>query len=158
MENLRRDKKPQASSNQIIHYEEKIAEYKVLPSLSLILSRTTCLEPSGVNYHHYYSRKHLESTPSFDFGLFLSLHKKNLGFYPNKLDMKAIWEIGWRTQWINPFETKDFSLKNLFSIQTHKFSHKTNTPQYCKRNLKLKNLGFFLSWLSTLHLERGPKY
>ena len=30
-----KDKKPWASSNHIIHYEEKLAEYKVFPSPSL---------------------------------------------------------------------------------------------------------------------------
>ena len=120
---------------------------------SFIISQITCLEPSSFSYHYSSSAKHLESTLSFDLSLFLSPQRKNLGFCPNKLDMRAIKEIEWRTQWINPFGTKDFLLKNSFSIETHKFFHKANTPKYSKRNLKLKNQGFY----SHSHLSTSGK-
>ena len=142
VKNLQRDKKPQALSNQIIHYEEKNSWVQGLTwTKSFILSQTTCLKPSSFSYHHSSLGKHLESTPSFDLGLFLSPRKKSFGFYPNKMNMRA----RMKNTMNQPILNKDFSLKNWFSIQTYKFFHKANTLQYSKKNLMLKNPGFSLS-------------
>ena len=139
MVNLRRDKKPWASSNQIIHYEEKIVEYKVLPSLGpSILSWTTCLEPSSFSFRLSSFGKYLESTLGLELDLFLNPHKKKLVFYPNMLNIRAIWEM-MKSIVNQPIWNKNFSLKNDFQLKLNWFSHKANTR---KKNLKLK-IGFF---------------
>ena len=92
---------------------------------------------ASFNYHLSSSGKHLKSTPSFDLGLFLSSHKKNIGFYPNNLNMRPLWEIGWRIKWTH-LEYKFFTQKLIFNLKATIF-HKANIFRYGKRNLKLKN-------------------
>lgn len=98
--------------------KKKITEYKVLPK-SFIVPRATCLEPSSFSYHHSFLGKYLESTPSFDCDLFLSLHKKNI---------------------VN--ETKIFHLKTDFQFKPINFLIKQTLPNMVRETWNLKTKSF----------------
>ena len=111
---------------------------------------------ASFSYHLSSSGKHLKFTPSFDLNLFLSSHKKNLGFDPNKLNMRPLWELRWRIKWTH-LEYKFFTQKGIFNLKVTIF-HKANTFRYGKRNLKLKNRHFSILKQPWPLLERGLNY